>query len=162
LNGLIAPTTPIGRRSVKASFPSPACAASIGTISPASLPRFDCGERVGRHRTSSLHARGFQGLPCFVGDQPRSLFVAPAERTGDAHEDLGPLVRRQRFAHGELSGVDGSARLVGAGFCHAADDVAGIGRAHLEPVARLDPLAPDEQLLFVGLSDHGASLDRYA
>ena len=37
LNGEIAPTTPIGRRSVKASFPSPACEASIGTISPASF-----------------------------------------------------------------------------------------------------------------------------
>ena len=37
LNGLIAPTTPIGCRSVNASFPSPARAASIGTISPASL-----------------------------------------------------------------------------------------------------------------------------
>ena len=37
LKGEIAPTTPIGRRSVKASLPSPACEASIGTISPASL-----------------------------------------------------------------------------------------------------------------------------
>ena len=37
LNGEIAPTTPIGRRSVNASLPSPACAASIGIISPTSL-----------------------------------------------------------------------------------------------------------------------------
>ena len=37
LNGLIAPTTPIGRLSVNASLPSPACEASIGTISPASV-----------------------------------------------------------------------------------------------------------------------------
>ena len=37
LKGLIAPTIPIGRRSVKASFPSPAWEASIGTTSPASL-----------------------------------------------------------------------------------------------------------------------------
>ena len=37
LKGLIAPTIPIGRRSVKPSLPSPAWAASIGTISPASL-----------------------------------------------------------------------------------------------------------------------------
>ena len=37
LNGLIAPTTPIGSRSANASFPSPACAASIGTISPPSF-----------------------------------------------------------------------------------------------------------------------------
>src|SRR3954454_23769821 len=37
LNGLIAPTIPIGRRSVNASFPSPACAASIGIMSPTSV-----------------------------------------------------------------------------------------------------------------------------
>ncbi len=37
LNGEIAPTIPIGSRSVKASFPSPAGEASIGTTSPASL-----------------------------------------------------------------------------------------------------------------------------
>ena len=37
LNGLIAPTTPIGRRIVKASLPSPACEASMGIISPASF-----------------------------------------------------------------------------------------------------------------------------
>jgi hypothetical protein len=37
LNGEIAPTTPIGTRSVNASLPTPACEPSIGTISPASL-----------------------------------------------------------------------------------------------------------------------------
>ncbi len=37
LNGLIAPTIPIGSRRVNASLPSPAWDASIGTISPASL-----------------------------------------------------------------------------------------------------------------------------
>ena len=37
LNGEIAPTTPIGTRRVKPSLPWPACDASIGTISPASL-----------------------------------------------------------------------------------------------------------------------------
>ncbi len=37
LNGAIAPTTPIGTRRVKPSFPSPGAAASRGTISPASF-----------------------------------------------------------------------------------------------------------------------------
>src|SRR6478672_2149438 len=37
LNGLIAPITPIGTRSVKASLPSPAALASIGTISPVAV-----------------------------------------------------------------------------------------------------------------------------
>ena len=34
LNGLMAPTTPIGSRRVKPSFPSPTSEASSGTISP--------------------------------------------------------------------------------------------------------------------------------
>ena len=37
LNGEIAPTTPTGSRRVNASLPAPACEASIGTISPASV-----------------------------------------------------------------------------------------------------------------------------
>jgi hypothetical protein len=37
LNGAMAPTTPIGTRSVKPSLPSPAAPASSGTISPASF-----------------------------------------------------------------------------------------------------------------------------
>ena len=37
LNGEIAPTIPIGKRIVNASFPAPAAEASIGTISPASF-----------------------------------------------------------------------------------------------------------------------------
>src|SRR5207248_10117308 len=37
LNGEIAPMTPMGRRRVNASLPSPACAASIGIISPTSF-----------------------------------------------------------------------------------------------------------------------------
>ena len=37
LNGEIAPITPIGRRRVNASLPTPAADASIGTVSPESL-----------------------------------------------------------------------------------------------------------------------------
>ena len=37
LKGEIAPTIPIGSRRVNANLPSPACEASIGTVSPVSL-----------------------------------------------------------------------------------------------------------------------------
>ena len=63
LNGLIAPTIPIGRRSVKASFPSPAWAASIGTISPASLRASTAANvYVDIARAASTRA-AFRGLP---------------------------------------------------------------------------------------------------
>ena len=63
LNGLIAPTTPSGRRSVNASLPSPACDASIGTIAPASF-RASTAENVyvDIARLASTRA-AFIGLP---------------------------------------------------------------------------------------------------
>ena len=65
------------------------------------LPRLDGGERVRRHRAHRLDARGLHRLAGLVGDLPRDLVVAPAERGGDAHEDLGALVRRQRLPHAQ-------------------------------------------------------------
>ena len=63
LNGLIAPTMPIGRRNVNASLPSPAWAASIGTISPASLRASTAAKvYVDIARCASTRAV-FNGLP---------------------------------------------------------------------------------------------------
>ena len=63
LNGLIAPTTPIGTRRVKASLPSPACEASIGTTSPASVRAWTAAiVYVDIARDASTRAV-FSGLP---------------------------------------------------------------------------------------------------
>jgi len=63
LNGEIAPTTPIGLRSVKPSFPSPACAPSMGTISPASLRASTAAKvKVDMAREASMRA-ALIGLP---------------------------------------------------------------------------------------------------
>ena len=63
LNGLIAPTTPTGRRIVNASFPSPACDASIGTTWPASVRASTAAEvYVDTARCASTRA-AFIGLP---------------------------------------------------------------------------------------------------
>ena len=63
LKGEIAPTTPIGCRSVKASFPAPACDASIGTISPASLRASTAANvKVDIAREASTRA-ALSGLP---------------------------------------------------------------------------------------------------
>ncbi len=124
------------------------------------LPRFHGGERVRRHRPRGLHTRRLQRLAGLVGDHARDLLVAAAETCRDANEDLCTLVCGQRVLHRPLCRVDRAARFLSARFCHTPDDVAGVGRAHLEPVARVDPLTADEQALFIGCSDHEASLDR--
>ena len=63
LKGEIAPTTPIGCRSVNASFPAPACEASIGTVSPVSLRASTAAiVKVDIARDASTRA-AFSGLP---------------------------------------------------------------------------------------------------
>jgi hypothetical protein len=63
LKGEIAPTTPIGRRSVKASLPTPAWDASIGTMSPASFRASTAAKvYVDIARAASTRA-AFIGLP---------------------------------------------------------------------------------------------------
>ena len=63
LNGEIAPTTPIGTRSVMATFPVPAGEASIGTTSPASLRASTAAMvKVDVARAASMRA-AFIGLP---------------------------------------------------------------------------------------------------
>ncbi len=63
LKGEIAPTTPMGRRSVNASLPAPAGDASIGTTSPASLRASTAAiVNVETARDASTRA-AFMGLP---------------------------------------------------------------------------------------------------
>jgi hypothetical protein len=63
LKGEIAPTTPIGTRRVKASLPSPAWEASIGTTSPASFRASTAAiVYVDMARAASTRA-AFIGLP---------------------------------------------------------------------------------------------------
>ena len=66
----------------------------------------------------------------------------------DLDEDLGALVGRQRLAQRLLGRVDRAPRLVRAGLRDPRDELAGVGRAHLDPLAGLDPFAGDEQLPF--------------
>ena len=85
LNGLIAPTTPIGRRRVNASLPSPAWDASIGTISPASV-RASTADivYVDMARATSTRA-AFSGLPASAAISRAASSArrpsAPATRT---------------------------------------------------------------------------------
>ncbi len=162
LNGEIAPTTPIGSRSVNASLPVPACDASIGTSSPRELACLDGREREGRHRPRGLDSGCLQRLAGLGRDRVRDLLVAAAELTGDPDEDLGSLVGRERLPHRRLGRVDGATRLRLAGLRHAPDHVAGVGRAHLDPVAGLDPLAGDQEPTLVSGRRHAASLGQFA
>ena len=145
MNGEIAPMTPIGLRSVNASLPSPACARVHRDHLAGELARLDGGERVRRHRARRLDAGGLDRLAGLVGDRARDLLVAAADQAGDLDEDLGALVRGQRALERARRCVDRAPRLVGAALRDAADDVAGVGRAHLDPLAGLDPLAVDQE-----------------
>ena len=123
------------------------------------LARLDGGERVGRHRALGLDAGGLHRLAGLLGDQPCGFVVATAEPHRHAHEDLRALVGRQRLLHCCFGGVDRALRLVRAGLRDPPDDLAGVWRANLEPVAGLDPLAGDEDLPFQDGCGHAASLD---
>jgi hypothetical protein len=135
-------------------LPSPAWAASIGTTLAGELARLDRGEGVGRHSAFGLDPGRLERLPGLVRDLPGNLVVSAPQGHRDADEDLRTLVRGQRLAHRCSGRVDRLRRLGGARLRHPADDLAGVGRAHLEPVARLDPLSAHEQLLFGGSHGH--------
>ena len=154
LNGLIAPTTPIGTRRVKASLPSPACEASIGTTSPASFRAWTAAIRVGGHRPRRLDACGLQRLAGLGADRLGDLLVAAAEVAGDLDQDLGPLVGRERLAHRLGGGVDRLPGLGGARLGDPTDDLARVRRADVDPIAGLDPLAADQKPLLGGRGRH--------
>ena len=122
------------------------------------LPRLDRGERERGHRARRLDPGSLERLAGLGGDRLRDLLVAAAELAGDADEDLGPLVRRQGLLHRRLGGVDGAPGLRRAGLRDSADDLAGVGRAHVDPVAGLDPLAGDQQPLLGRCRGHALSL----
>ena len=122
------------------------------------LARLDRGEREGGHRARGLDAGGLERLAGLGRDRLRDLLVAAAEVARDADEDLGALVRRQRLPHRRLGGVDRPPGLGGARLRDPPDDVAGVGGAHLDPVAGLDPLAADQQLLLGRCRRHPLSL----
>ena len=83
--------------------------------------RLDGGHRVGRHRARHLDASGLQRLAGLGRDLARGLVGAASERAGDAHEDLGPLVRRERRLHCACRCVERPPRLGRARLRHAGD-----------------------------------------
>ena len=110
--------------------------------------RLDRRHRERRHRARDLDAGRLQRLAGLRGDLARDLVGPLAKGARDADEDLRPLVRRERVSHRALGGVDGGARLCGARLRDTGDERAVVGRGDLDPFARLDPLAVEEQLPF--------------
>ena len=108
LNGLIAPTTPIGTRSVNASLPTPASFASIGIMSPVSVRASTAANRnVPTARAASTRA-AFSGLAASAAIERANSSWRADEPVGGGVEDRGPLVRGHRLgAHGRGRGRDG-------------------------------------------------------
>src|SRR6185437_3128483 len=63
-----------------------------------------------------------------------------------------------RLEHRLLGGVDRALRLGGSCLCDPGDRLTGVRRAHLDPVAGLDPFPCDEELALGDGCGHGASL----
>ena len=110
LNGLIAPTTPIGTRRVKPSFPAPASLRVHGDHLAGERARLDrCGEREGRHGAGGLDPGRLDRLRRLGRDDPGEGFVALSEQPRRRVEDLRPTPRGE-----PLAGARGLRRLHGA------------------------------------------------
>ena len=98
LNGLIAPTTPIGTRRVKPSLPTPATLASIAIISPVSVRASTAANaNVPTARRASTRAV-LIGFAASLAMLWRELLVALLDPPGRGVEDLRALPREQRLA----------------------------------------------------------------
>ena len=132
LNGLMAPTTPIGTRSVNATLPSAPGAASSGITSPTSAPGLQRGEGEGPGRPVGLDPRGLDRLGRLAGDDLGELLLPLAQQRRRAVEDRRPLPRRQRaLGHGRPGCGHGGRHLIRAADRHPAEQGAVVGGTHL-------------------------------
>ena len=144
LNGVMAPTTPIGTRRVKPSLPSPGCDASSGTISPASVRASAAANgNVLTARSASTRAV-LIGLAASAAIVRANSSVRSARSAAAAVEDLGPLPRRQRsLVQRGLGGGDGPVDVGRGAGRHGPDDGAVVGRVDLDDVVGGEALASE-------------------
>ena len=119
------------------------------------LSRLHGRHRVRGHRPRDLDPCRLERLPGLGRDLPRGLVGSPAERARDTHEDLCPLVRRERVAHRPLGGVDGRSGLRRAGLRDARDDRPVVRRHDVEPRSGLEPPPVEQQLSLRRRRCHG-------
>ena len=145
LNGEIAPTTPIGTRSVSATLPVPAGDASIGTTSPASVRASTAAiVKVDIARATSTCA-AFIGLPA-SDEIVRAISSARSSiRRAVRSRIAARSCAGSGLSHRALRGRDCVARLFRSALRDPRDDRVVVRRADLEPLARLDPLAVDQE-----------------
>ena len=149
LNGLIAPTTPMGTRSVNPSLPSPTSDASSGTISPASRrASTDANVNVDTARFASTRA-------VLIGLAASSAMM----RANSSVRSTSRCAARSRIS-ARCHGASGARRravrgqrhrprdLLGTARRDAVDLVAVVGRAHHDLVAgagRTDAFVADRE-----------------
>jgi len=109
------------------------------------LPGLYGRERERGHCTCGLDSGCLDRLSRFGGDRAGDLLVAATQARRDADEDLRALVRGQGILQSLLGGVERAPNLGGAALRDPADDVTGIGRPDLAPLAGLHPLALDQE-----------------
>jgi hypothetical protein len=146
------------RHAQRESELSPTCLRSIHRHHLArEFSRLDRCEIERRHRTLRLDAGRLQRLSCLVGDQPGDLVVPrpswPATLTRISARlwaGSGSAIAR--------SAASSALRLPSAALGDAADRLPGLGRADLETLAGLDPLAGDEKPALERRCRHVASV----
>ena len=137
-----------GARSVNASLPSPACGGVHRHHLAGELARLDRGHRVRRHRRAApRRAPPSAACPASARDLLRGLLGAAAEERPRRGRG-SPRARAPAAARASPPRPRRSRACVSAApaFATRADDVAGVGRADLDPLAGLDPFAVDQEL----------------
>ena len=112
-----------------------------------------------KQELEELRERGVPALQAELKEARNRLFQDRVRFATRNLDNSNPLrVGRKRVAHRRLRGVDRAARLVGTALRDASDELAGKRRAHLDPLARLDPLAVDKEHPLRRCRGHAASV----
>ena len=147
LNGLIAPTTPIGTRMREGELPLAGLRSVHRHHLAGERARLDGRHRVRRHRARDLDAGRLERLAGLGRDLPRRLVGALARarrRRGRGSRLACAPGAGLRIAR---SAASTAARASAApAFATRATSDAVVGRGDLDPLAGLDPLAVEEQL----------------
>ena len=148
----MAPTTPMGSRSVKPSLPSPGCAASIGTISPVSVRASAAANwNVSTARAASTRAVAM-GLAASSAMVRAKSSCCSRRATRGRVEDLDPLPRRAGPRPSpRCAACDRPVDVALVALRDAAEQRVVVGRPHLDRLVGGDELVADA---------HGTDADR--
>src|SRR6266545_1790560 len=123
---------------------------------PGETARFDRGHRERRDSPLRLYSGCFQRLGRLRANGLGDVVLALPEESRHTVKDFRAVMCRQWVLHRFRGRVDRPARMVGARLRNSRDRLARVRRAHLVPLASLDPLAVEEELALLSRDRHTA------